>query len=55
MGFVLDMERIRKYYNIDKWVVFGGSWGSIFFFIYVEIYLDRVKVFVLRGIFIFRR
>lgn len=52
---VSDMERIRKHYNIDKWVVFGGSWGSTLSLTYAETHPDRVKALVLRGIFTLRR
>ncbi|XP_061185690.1 probable proline iminopeptidase [Saccostrea echinata] len=52
---VADMEKIRQHYNIDKWVVFGGSWGSTLSLAYAETHPDRVKALVLRGIFTLRR
>lgn len=52
---VSDMEMIREHYNIDKWVVFGGSWGSTLSLTYAETHPDRVKALVLRGIFTLRR
>ncbi|XP_022310529.2 putative proline iminopeptidase isoform X2 [Crassostrea virginica] len=52
---VADMEKIREHYGIDKWVVFGGSWGSTLSLSYAETHPDRVKALVLRGIFTLRR
>jgi len=52
---VSDTERIREHLKIDKWVVFGGSWGSTLAIAYAETHPDRVKALVLRGIFMLRR
>eukprot|EP01117_Protostelium_nocturnum_P004045 TRINITY_DN15319_c0_g1_i1.p1 TRINITY_DN15319_c0_g1~~TRINITY_DN15319_c0_g1_i1.p1 ORF type:complete len:369 (-),score=130.67 TRINITY_DN15319_c0_g1_i1:118-1224(-) len=52
---VEDTERIRKHLNIEKWVVFGGSWGSTLALAYAETHTDRVKALILRGIFTLRR
>lgn len=52
---VEDMEKIRKHLGIDKWHVFGGSWGSTLSLAYAETHPDRVKSLVLRGIFTLRR
>jgi proline iminopeptidase len=52
---VADMEKIREHYNIDKWVVFGGSWGSTLSLAYAEKHPGRVKALVLRGIYTMRR
>ncbi|OWF35761.1 Proline iminopeptidase [Mizuhopecten yessoensis] len=41
--------------GIDKWVVFGGSWGSTLALAYVETYPGRVKALVLRGFFALTR
>jgi proline iminopeptidase len=49
-----DMEKLRKYLNIEKWLVFGGSWGSTLSLAYGEAYPDRVHGFILRGIFLGR-
>ncbi len=51
---VADMERIREHLGIDRWVVFGGSWGSTLALAYAETHPDRVKALVLRGIFLLR-
>jgi proline iminopeptidase len=50
-----DMEFVRKALQIDKWVVFGGSWGSTISLAYAQAHPDRVKGLVLRGIFTLRR
>jgi proline iminopeptidase len=41
--------------GIDRWVVFGGSWGSTLSLAYAETHPDRVKGLILRGIFMLRR
>ncbi|MEO6775840.1 MAG: prolyl aminopeptidase [Kofleriaceae bacterium] len=50
-----DIERLREHLGIDRWVVFGGSWGSTLALAYAETHPDRVKALVLRGIFMLRR
>lgn len=52
---VADIERIRAELAIDRWVVFGGSWGSTLALAYAETHPDRVKGLILRGIFMLRR
>lgn len=47
-----DMEKIRKHLNIDKWVLFGGSWGSTLSLAYGQAHPDRCLGFVLRGVFL---
>jgi len=51
---VADMERIREHLGIDRWVVFGGSWGSTLALAYAETHPDRVSALALRGIFLLR-
>lgn len=51
---VADMEKIRERLDIDKWLVFGGSWGSTLALAYAETHPERVKALVLRGIFLVR-
>ena len=51
---VADMERIRERLGIERWVVFGGSWGSTLALAYAEAHPDRVRSLVLRGIFMLR-
>jgi proline iminopeptidase len=50
-----DMEKLRKHLGIDKWMVFGGSWGSTLALAYSETHPDRVTHLVLRGIFMLRK
>ncbi|XP_035825673.1 probable proline iminopeptidase isoform X2 [Aplysia californica] len=52
---VEDIERLREHLKIEKWVVFGGSWGSTLSLAYSQTYPARVKALVLRGIFTLRR
>jgi proline iminopeptidase len=52
---VADIERLRVHRGIDRWVVFGGSWGSTLSLAYAETHPDRTKALVLRGIFMLRR
>lgn len=52
---VADMERLRKHLRIDRWQLFGGSWGSTLALAYAEAHPDRVSGLVLRGIFLLRR
>ena len=51
---VADLETLREYLGIDKWVVFGGSWGSTLGLAYAEAHPDRVLGLILRGIFLCR-
>ena len=52
---VADIEVIRKYLKIEKWLVFGGSWGSTLALIYAEIHAERVTGLILRGVFLCRQ
>jgi proline iminopeptidase len=52
---VADIETIRRHLGIDRWQVFGGSWGSSLALAYAETHPDRVSELVLRGIFTLRR
>jgi len=49
-----DMERIREHLGIEKWVLFGGSWGSTLSLAYAQTYPERVHALILRGIFLCR-
>jgi proline iminopeptidase len=51
---VLSLQ-IREKLNIEKWMVFGGSWGSTLSLAYAEKHTARVAALVLRGIFTLRR
>jgi len=52
---VADLERLRDHLGIDRWQVFGGSWGSTLALAYAEAHPDRVSELVLRGIFTLRQ
>ena len=49
---VEDMEKLRKFLSVDRWVVFGGSWGSTLSLAYAETHTSRVLALILRGIFL---
>lgn len=51
---VEDIERIRAHFGIERWMVFGGSWGSTLALTYAITHPDRVKSLILRGIFLLR-
>ncbi|WP_296139319.1 prolyl aminopeptidase [uncultured Corynebacterium sp.] len=50
-----DIEAIREYLGIEKWVVFGGSWGSTLSLAYTQSHPERTLAIILRGIFMLRR
>mmetsp|Transcript_23418 Transcript_23418/g.40853 ORF Transcript_23418/g.40853 Transcript_23418/m.40853 type:complete len:438 (-) Transcript_23418:272-1585(-) len=52
---VADVEALRKHLGVDRWMVFGGSWGSCLALSYAVTYPERVTEMVLRGIFMLRR
>jgi proline iminopeptidase len=52
---VADMEHVREQLGIQRWQVFGGSWGSTLALAYAQKHPDRVSALVLRGIFLLRR
>lgn len=49
------MEALREHLGIDRWQVFGGSWGSTLGLAYAQTHPGRVTELVLRGIFLLRR
>ena len=52
---VADIEQLRWHLGIERWLVFGGSWGSTLALAYAETYLDRVTEIVLFGVTTGRR
>lgn len=52
---VEDMERLRCHLGIERWQLFGGSWGSTLSLAYAETHPERVTSLVLRGIFLLRK
>ena len=51
-NLILDMERLREKLGIEKWILFGGSWGSTLALYYSINYPDRCLGLVLRGVFL---
>jgi proline iminopeptidase len=51
---VADLERIRARLGVERWLVFGGSWGSTLALAYAETHPNRVLALVVRGIFLCR-
>ena len=49
---VADIERLREMAGHEKWLVFGGSWGSTLSLAYAETHPERISELVLRGIFL---
>jgi proline iminopeptidase len=52
---VADIEKLRGLLGIDRWQVFGGSWGSTLALAYAQAHAARVSELVLRGIFLLRK
>ena len=49
-----DMERLRRQFGVERWLVFGGSWGSTLAIAYAETHPERCLGLILRGIFLCR-
>ncbi|MET9490098.1 prolyl aminopeptidase [Nocardia sp. NPDC006630] len=54
-NLVADIEALRTHLGVERWQVFGGSWGSTLALAYAQTHPDRVTELVLRGIFLLRR
>ena len=52
---VADIERIRTHLGIERWQVFGGSWGSTLGLLYAQAHPERVSALLLRGVFTMTR
>jgi proline iminopeptidase len=52
---ISDIEKLRKKLEIEKWFVFGGSWGSTLALLYAETHPEHVRGLCLRGIFLCRK
>ena len=50
-----DIETLRKHLGIERWMVFGGSWGSTLALAYAEHHPQRTMALILRGIFLCRQ
>lgn len=51
---ISDIEALREHFDIEKWHVFGGSWGSTLALSYAAVHPERCLSMMLRGIFLFR-
>jgi proline iminopeptidase len=49
-NLIADIERLRQHLNIDRWLVFGGSWGSTLALAYAETHPQRVTEMILFGV-----
>ncbi len=54
-ALIADMEVIREKLEVNRWVLFGGSWGSTLSLVYAETHADRVMALIVRGIFLTRQ
>ncbi len=52
---IADIEKLREYLEVDRWLIFGGSWGSTLGLAYGQAHPHRCSGFVLRGIFLGRQ
>ncbi len=52
---IADIEAIREFLNVERWVLFGGSWGSTLSLLYAQAFPARVLALILRGIFLCRQ
>jgi proline iminopeptidase len=51
---VRDIEVLRQLAGVERWLVFGGSWGSTLALAYAQAHPERVTALVLRGVFLMR-
>jgi len=52
---ISDIEVMREFLDVDRWVLFGGSWGSTLRLLYAQAFPARVLALILRGIFLCRQ
>ncbi|MFD2114033.1 prolyl aminopeptidase [Thiorhodococcus fuscus] len=52
---IADLELVRRALGIDRWVLFGGSWGATLAVVYAQTHPERLSALVLRGVFLARR
>ncbi|OLF08897.1 prolyl aminopeptidase [Actinophytocola xanthii] len=52
---VSDLELLRELLEIERWQLFGGSWGATLAMAYAQTHPDRVRDIILRGVFLLRR
>ena len=49
---IQDIEQIRNHFKIDKWILFGGSWGSTLALLYSIFFPEKCSALILRGVFL---
>ena len=54
-NLVADMEKLREHLGINKWQLYGGSWGSTLALAYAIKYPERVSELILRGVYLLRQ
>ena len=52
---VADIETLREFLGIDRWILFGGSWGAALALAYAEEHPERCRALALRGVFLCRK
>jgi proline iminopeptidase len=52
---IADIEALRRHLGVEKWMVFGGSWGSTLSLAYAQAHPEAVSALLLRGIFLGRK
>lgn len=52
---ISDMETLREHLDLDRWLLFGGSWGSTLSLLYAQAHPERVLGLILRGVFLCRQ
>jgi proline iminopeptidase len=53
-ALIADIEAIREHLGVERWLLFGGSWGSTLSLLYAQRHAERVAAMILRGIFLGR-
>ncbi len=54
-ALIRDIETLREFLGVRRWVLFGGSWGATLALLYAERFPERVMAMILRGVFLCRR
>ncbi|WJY48805.1 alpha/beta fold hydrolase [Streptomyces chengbuensis] len=54
-ALLVDMERLRELLNVDRWLLYGGSWGSSLLLAYAQRHPERVSEIVVNGVTTTRR
>ena len=49
---IADMDSLRRHLGVERWLIFGGSWGSTLGLAYAMLYADRIAGMILRGVFL---